>query len=51
MRQLIPESELVRLVKEIQPLLKQFSADNHLTLFEVVTVMALKFLRNKSATS
>jgi dihydrofolate synthase/folylpolyglutamate synthase len=42
-RQLIPESELVRLVEEIQPLLKQFLADNHLTLFEVVTVMALKF--------
>src|ERR1700722_1907110 len=42
-RQLIPESELVRLVEKIQPLLKQFPADNHLTLFEVVTVMALKF--------
>jgi dihydrofolate synthase / folylpolyglutamate synthase len=42
-RQLIPENELVRLVEEIQPLLKQFPADNHLTLFEVVTVMALKF--------
>jgi dihydrofolate synthase/folylpolyglutamate synthase len=42
-RQLIPESELIRLVEEIQPLLKQFPADNHLTLFEVVTVMALKF--------
>jgi dihydrofolate synthase/folylpolyglutamate synthase len=42
-RQLIPENELVRLVEEIQPLLKEFSADNHLTLFEVVTVMALKF--------
>ncbi len=42
-RQLIPEDELVRLVEEIQPLLQQFPADNHLTLFEVVTVMALKF--------
>jgi dihydrofolate synthase/folylpolyglutamate synthase len=42
-RQLIPENELARLVEEIQPLLKQFPADNHLTLFEVVTVMALKF--------
>ncbi|HSY74381.1 MAG TPA: Mur ligase family protein, partial [Dongiaceae bacterium] len=42
-RQLIPENELVRLVEEFQPLLKEFSADNHLTLFEVVTVMALKF--------
>ena len=42
-RQLIPENELIRLVEEIQPLLKQFSADNHPTMFEVVTVMALKF--------
>jgi dihydrofolate synthase / folylpolyglutamate synthase len=42
-RQLIPESELVGLVEDIQPLLKLFPADNHLTLFEVVTVMALKF--------
>jgi dihydrofolate synthase/folylpolyglutamate synthase len=42
-RQLIPESELVQLVEEIQPLLKEFPADNHLTLFEVVTVMALKY--------
>jgi dihydrofolate synthase / folylpolyglutamate synthase len=42
-RQLIPEGELVRLVKEIRPMLEQFPADNHLTLFEVVTVMALKF--------
>jgi dihydrofolate synthase/folylpolyglutamate synthase len=42
-RQLISENELVRLVEQIQPLLKQFPAHNHLTLFEVVTVMALKF--------
>ena len=42
-RQLIPENELVRLVEEIQPLLQRFPVDNHLTLFEVVTVMALKF--------
>jgi dihydrofolate synthase/folylpolyglutamate synthase len=42
-RRLISENELVQLVEEIQPLLKQFRADNHLTLFEVVTVMALKY--------
>jgi dihydrofolate synthase / folylpolyglutamate synthase len=42
-RQLIPENKLVRLVEEIQPLLKRFPTDSHLTLFEVVTVMALKF--------
>jgi dihydrofolate synthase/folylpolyglutamate synthase len=46
-RKLIPESELVRLVEEVQPLLKQFPAHNHLTLFEVVTVMALKFFAEK----
>ena len=42
-RQLIAENEIVRLVAEIQPLLKQFPTDNHPTMFEVVTVMALKY--------
>jgi dihydrofolate synthase / folylpolyglutamate synthase len=42
-RQSISQNELVKLVQEIQPLLKNFPADNHVTLFEVVTVMALKF--------
>ena len=42
-RRLIPEGEVVRLVAELQPLLKQFPADHHPTFFEVVTVMALKF--------
>jgi dihydrofolate synthase/folylpolyglutamate synthase len=42
-RQLISENEVVRLVMEIQPLLKQFPADNHPTFFEAVTIMALKF--------
>jgi dihydrofolate synthase/folylpolyglutamate synthase len=42
-RQLIPEPEVVRLVEELQPWLKQFPADHHPTFFEVVTVMALKF--------
>ena len=42
-RQLIAENELVRLVAEIQSLLKEFSADDHPTMFEVVTVLALKF--------
>ena len=42
-RQLISENEVVRLVAELQPLLKQFPADHHPTFFEVVTVMALKF--------
>jgi dihydrofolate synthase/folylpolyglutamate synthase len=42
-RQFIPETEVVRLVEELQPWLKQFSADHHPTFFEVITVMALKF--------
>jgi dihydrofolate synthase/folylpolyglutamate synthase len=42
-RQLIPENEVVRLVGELQPLLKQFPADHHPTFFEVITVIALKF--------
>ncbi|MGO8835853.1 MAG: bifunctional folylpolyglutamate synthase/dihydrofolate synthase [Limisphaerales bacterium] len=42
-RQLIPENEVVRLVRELQPLLKQFPAGHHPTFFEVVTVMALRF--------
>ena len=42
-RQLVSENEVVRLVTELQPLLKQFPSDHHPTFFEVVTVMALKF--------
>jgi dihydrofolate synthase/folylpolyglutamate synthase len=42
-RQLIPEVAVVRLVGELQPLLKQFPTGHHPTFFEVVTVMALKF--------
>jgi dihydrofolate synthase/folylpolyglutamate synthase len=42
-RKLIPKAEVVRLVEELQPLLKQFPADHHPTFFEVITVMALKF--------
>lgn len=42
-RRLILEEDVVRLVTEIQPLLKQFPADHHPTFFEVIAVMALKF--------
>jgi dihydrofolate synthase/folylpolyglutamate synthase len=42
-RQLISEGDVVRLVEELQPLLKQFPADHHPTFFEVITVMALEF--------
>ena len=47
-RRLIPEDELVRLVEEIQPMLGSFSGDQQLTLFEVVTVMALKYFAEQS---
>src|SRR5262249_47340604 len=36
-RQLISEADVLRLVTELQPLLKQFPADHHPTFFEVVT--------------
>jgi dihydrofolate synthase/folylpolyglutamate synthase len=42
-RQLISENDVVRLVEELQPLLKQFPDDHHPTFFEVITGMALKF--------
>ena len=42
-RRLISENDVVRLVAEIQPLLKPFPADHHPTFFEVVTIMALKY--------
>ncbi len=42
-RKLIPEEEVARLVSELQPLLKQFPTDAPPTMFEVVTVMALRW--------
>lgn len=42
-RRWIPEDEIVRLVQEMQPLLKQFPSTAHPTFFEVVTVMALRY--------
>jgi dihydrofolate synthase / folylpolyglutamate synthase len=42
-RQLISENKVVRLLEELQPLLRQFPENHHPTFFEVVTVMALKF--------
>jgi len=41
-RQPIAENDVARFVQEIQPFLKQFPAEAHPTLFEVVTVMALR---------
>jgi len=42
-RQWVAEMEVVRLVEELQPWLKQFPAGHHPTFFEAVTVMALRF--------
>lgn len=42
-RRPLAEADVVRLVQEIQPLLKVFPADHHPTFFEVVTVMALRW--------
>ena len=47
-RGLIGEDDVVRLVKELQPLLKQFPEGHHPTFFEVVTVMALKFFAEQN---
>src|SRR4051812_26181145 len=41
-RQQISQSEIVKLVEEMQPLLASFPRDHHPTFFEVVTVMALR---------
>ena len=41
-RQPVSESDVVRFVREIQPLLKRFHAEAPPTFFEVVTVMALR---------
>ncbi|MEY2429901.1 MAG: dihydrofolate synthase / folylpolyglutamate synthase [Verrucomicrobiota bacterium] len=42
-RQLLPKRDIIRLVTEMQSLLKQFAPDEHPTFFEVVTVMALRY--------
>jgi dihydrofolate synthase/folylpolyglutamate synthase len=42
-RQPITEAEIVRLVEQMKPLLARFSAEEHPTFFEVVTVMALRY--------
>src|SRR6266436_5063393 len=42
-RQQIKEDQVAALLDRMQPWLRQFSADDHPTFFEVVTVMALLF--------
>jgi len=46
-REPITEEEIVRLVMEVQPLLKEFSSEKHPTFFEVTTVMALRYFAAK----
>ena len=46
-RQLIPETEVARLVEQIRPWLVDFPPEEHPTFFEVVTVMALLYLRSQ----
>ena len=42
-RELIPAEDVARLVSEIQTGLSRFPADQHPTMFEVVTVVALRY--------
>jgi dihydrofolate synthase/folylpolyglutamate synthase len=46
-RELITEADVVRLVTQLQPLLKEFPADHHPTFFEVVTLMGLLHFANQ----
>ena len=39
----IPETDVIRLVEELQADFQQFSAEDHPTFFEAVTVMALRY--------
>src|SRR5437868_7522762 len=41
-RELIPESDVVRFMNELRPLMNLFPADTTPTMFEVITVMALR---------
>src|ERR1043166_5068318 len=44
-RQPISQPEVVRLVKDLRPLLKTFPPRVHLTLCEVVTIIALRYFK------
>jgi len=46
-RQLISEAEVVRLVVDMQELLKRMPADHLATFFEVLTVMALRYFEEQ----
>ena len=47
-RQLIPDADVIRLVAEMQAILKRFPETEHPTFFEVVTVMALKYFAEQN---
>jgi len=47
-RRLIPDAELVRIASDFQLLLRQFSAEDHPTFFEVVTVMAARYFAEQA---
>lgn len=42
-RRVIAEDDVVRLLQEMQPLLRQFPEDGHPTFFELITVMAMRY--------
>src|SRR6266571_2818936 len=46
-RKTISEEDVIRLVGELQPLLKHFPDEAHPTFFEVVTIMALRYFAEK----
>src|SRR5690242_13742513 len=47
-REPIPETAVAKLVSQIRPLLEQFSAEEHPTFFEFVTVMALRYFAEQN---
>jgi len=46
-RKPLAEADVVRLLTELQPVLKEFPADHHPTFFEVVTVMGLRWFAER----
>lgn len=46
-RQLLGQSDLIRLVEEMQEWLKAFSVEEHPTFFEIVAVMGLRYFAEK----
>src|ERR1051325_6520679 len=42
-RRMIGEADVARLVRDVQPWLKEFPADQHPTFFEIITILALRY--------